>query len=55
MTVLTLARSKSFAAAARKGLGLPDAPYYVSAEVQSYFAEHKKKQNAGYEAWLSTF
>ena len=44
-----------FAAAARKGLGLPDAPYYVSPEVLSYFAEHKQTQNAAYEAWLGTF
>jgi len=44
-----------FAAAARKGLGLPDAPYYVSTEVQSYFAERKQAQNAAYEAWLDTF
>src|SRR6185369_7008606 len=44
-----------FAAAARKGLGLPDAPYYVSTEVSSYFAEHRQTQNAGYETWLGTF
>src|SRR6187399_1293025 len=44
-----------FAAAARKGLGLPDAPYFISPEVQSYFAEHKQAQNAAYEAWLGTF
>jgi len=44
-----------FAAAARKGLGLPDAPYYVSPEVEAYFTEHRKTQNASYEAWLATF
>jgi transketolase len=44
-----------FAAAARKGLGLPDAPYYVSPDVLSYFAEHKQTQNAVYETWLGTF
>jgi transketolase len=44
-----------FAAAARKGLGLPDAPYYIAPEVEAYFAEHRKTQNAGYEAWLGTF
>jgi len=44
-----------FAEAARKGLGLPEAPYYVSPEVEAYFAEHRKTQNAGYETWLSTF
>ena len=44
-----------FAEAARKGLGLPDAPWYVSPEVASYFSEHKQTLNAGYEAWLKTF
>jgi len=44
-----------FAAAARKGLGLPDALYYVSPEVEAYFTEHRKTQNASYEAWLATF
>ena len=44
-----------FAEAARKGLGLPDAPYYISAEVEAYFAEHRKTQSAAYETWLSTF
>src|SRR5207244_6809555 len=44
-----------FAAAARSALGLPDAPYYVSPEVEAYFAERKQAQNAGYEAWLTTF
>ena len=44
-----------FAAAARKGLGLPDAPYYVSPEVEAYFAEHRKSQNATYEAWQKKF
>ncbi|HYQ27532.1 MAG TPA: transketolase, partial [Polyangiaceae bacterium] len=44
-----------FAEAARKGLGLPDAPYYIAPEVEAYFAEHRKTQNAGYEGWLSTF
>src|SRR5207244_13144276 len=44
-----------FAEAARTALGLPDAPYYVSPEVEAYFAERKQAQNAGYEAWLTTF
>ncbi len=44
-----------FAEAARKGLGLPAEPYYVSPEVESYFAEHKKTLNATYEAWQKTF
>ena len=44
-----------FAEAARKGLGLPDAPFYVSPEVQSYFSERSKTLSARYEAWLETF
>jgi transketolase len=44
-----------FAEAARKGLGLPETLYYVSAEVQSYFSEHKQTLNAGYDAWTKTF
>jgi transketolase len=44
-----------FAAAARKALGLPDAPYFVSPEVEGYFAEHRKTLNAGYEAWQTKF
>ncbi len=44
-----------FAEAARKGLGLPEAPYYVSTEVAAYFSEHKQTLNAGYEAWSKVF
>ncbi|HEX2671206.1 MAG TPA: transketolase [Polyangiaceae bacterium] len=44
-----------FAEAARKGLGLPETPYYVSPEVEAYFAEHRKTQNDAYEKWMSTF
>jgi transketolase len=44
-----------FAAAARKGLGLPDAPYYVAPEVKAFFAEHEKSLLAEYEAWAKTF
>jgi transketolase len=44
-----------FAAAARKGLGLPDAPYYVSPEVRAFFDERKKQLNATYEDWSQTF
>src|SRR5580692_882233 len=32
-----------FAAAARKGLGLPETPYFVSPEVASYFSEHAQQ------------
>jgi transketolase len=44
-----------FADAARKGLGLPAEHYYVSPEVTSYFAEHRKTLEAGYQAWVKTF
>jgi len=37
--------------AARKGLGLPDEHYFVSAETRKYFAEHKKKLLAYYARW----
>src|SRR4051812_40045295 len=44
-----------FAEAARKALGLPEAPYYVSPAVEGYFAEHKKTLDAAYEAWQTKF
>ena len=44
-----------FAVAARKGLGLPDEPYYVSPEVQRYFQEHRKKLAAAYKDWETKF
>ena len=44
-----------FAAAARKGLGLPDAPYYVAPEVRRYFAERKQQLDAEHAAWCATF
>lgn len=44
-----------FAAAARKGLGLPDAPYYVAPEVRRYFAERKQQLDAEHDAWSATF
>ena len=44
-----------FAAAAREGLGLPQESFYVSDQVGSYFAEHKKKLDAAYGAWSATF
>ncbi|HTV20058.1 MAG TPA: transketolase [Polyangiaceae bacterium] len=44
-----------FAAAARKGLGLPEAPYYVAPEVSAYFAERKKQLGADYAAWSQKF
>jgi transketolase len=44
-----------FAAAARKGLGLPDTPYHVAPEVKTFFAEHARTLRADYEAWTKTF
>jgi transketolase len=44
-----------FGAAARKAMGLPDAPYYVSDEVKAYFAEHKKELDKAHGAWEKTF
>ncbi len=44
-----------FAAEARRGLGLPPEPYYVSAEVQRFFREHEKALDAEYAAWGKTF
>ncbi len=45
-----------FAAAARQGLGLPaDQHFYVSAAVQVYFAEHKKRLKRGYNKWKKLY
>jgi len=44
-----------FAAAARKGLGLPDAPYYVAPEVSAFFTERLKSLDASYAAWMKMF
>jgi transketolase len=44
-----------YGAAARKALGLPDAPYYVFPEVRAYFDDRKKTLLAAYEAWTQTF
>lgn len=44
-----------FADAARKGLGLPDEKFYVSPEVEAYFAEHKKALLARYAEWKKTY
>ncbi|HSY22519.1 MAG TPA: 1-deoxy-D-xylulose-5-phosphate synthase N-terminal domain-containing protein, partial [Polyangiaceae bacterium] len=44
-----------FGAAARKALGLPDAPYYVFPEVRAYFDERKKTLLGAYEAWTKTY
>ncbi|MEY2486071.1 MAG: transketolase [Verrucomicrobiota bacterium] len=44
-----------FVDAARKGLGLPDEPYFVSKEVRAYFAEHKKNLLAEYDRWEKSY
>jgi transketolase len=44
-----------FTDVARKNLGLPPEPYYVSPEVSAFFAEHRKAQDAAYAAWGKTF
>src|SRR5947207_14026213 len=44
-----------FVDAGRKGLGLPDEPYFVSEDVRAYFAEHKKKLLAEYDRWEKTY
>jgi transketolase len=45
----------NFAEAARKGLGLPPEPYYVSDEVREFFAEHARTLEASYQEWVETF
>jgi transketolase len=40
---------------ARKGLGLPKEPYFVSPEVHDFFAAHEKDLDAEYAAWTKTF
>lgn len=44
-----------FAEAARKGLGLPAEPWFVSDEVKAYFAEHEKELEKAYGEWQKTF
>jgi transketolase len=44
-----------FAEAARKGLNLPEAAFYVSDEVREYFAKHKAELGATYAQWQQTF
>ena len=40
---------------ARKGLGLPDEPYFVSEDVYRYFADHKKQLLSDYQRWEDTY
>ncbi len=44
-----------FAAAARKGLDLPDEPFFVSDATKAYFADHTGKLAAVYDEWEKTF
>ncbi len=44
-----------FAEAARKGLGLPPEPYYVSPEVTQFFAGRKKELDAKHADWVKKF
>jgi transketolase len=44
-----------FADAARKGLGLPEEHFFVSEEVRTYFAGHKKRLVRAYKKWKATF
>jgi transketolase len=44
-----------FAEAARKNLGLPAEPYFVSPEVHEFFVAHTKELDAAYAAWGRTF
>src|SRR5881397_974434 len=41
--------------AARKALGLPDEHYFVSQDVDDYFAQHKKTLLAEYDRWEKTY
>jgi transketolase len=44
-----------FVDADRKALGLPDEKFYVSKEVQAYFADHRVQLKKAYDAWQDTF
>lgn len=44
-----------FADAARKGLGLPDEHFCVSAEVHGYFKAHKSRLKRAYGKWRKTY
>lgn len=44
-----------FADAARKGLGLPDEHFFVSAAVRDYFASHKKRLKRAHNKWRKTY
>ncbi len=42
----------AYAEAARKALGLPAEPYYVSPEVQNFFAQRRAALNEPYRRWV---
>jgi transketolase len=44
-----------FGEAARKGLGLPPEPYFVSPEVRAFFGAREKKLAAAHAVWTKTF
>jgi transketolase len=44
-----------FAEKSRKALGLPEETFYVSEEVQAFFAKCKEEKKAAYAAWLEGF
>jgi len=44
-----------FADKSRKSLGLPDEKFYISEEVQKYFAEKKEEKVAAYQEWKTLF
>ena len=44
-----------YAEAARKGLGLPEEPYFVSDDVHEYFTGHKKDLLAAYDRWEKSY
>ena len=44
-----------YAEEARKNLGLPKEPYYVSAEVKKYFKAHKKNLLTDYKKWENSY
>ncbi len=44
-----------FAEAARRGLGLPPEPYFVSPEVRSFFDTRREELESEYQRWCTTF
>jgi transketolase len=44
-----------FSASARKGLGLPDEPYFVDPEVRAFFEQRSQQLNGEFEVWSKTF